>query len=39
MEKVCYAGNLTEVSKETFEAVGWHISNMTGYGFSEQEVA
>ena len=39
MEKVCYAGNLTEVSKETFEAVGWHLSNMTGYGFSEQEVA
>ena len=39
MEAVCYAGNFTEVSKETFEAVGWHLSNMTGYGFSEQEVA
>ena len=36
MEAVCYAGNFTEVSKETFEAVGWHISNMTGYGFSGQ---
>ena len=36
MEKVCYAGIFTEVSKETFEAVGWHLSNMTGYGFSEQ---
>ena len=35
MEAVCYAGNFTEVNKETFEAVGWHLSNMTGYGFSE----
>jgi hypothetical protein len=39
MEKVCYAGVFTEVSKEIFEAVSLHLSNMTGYGFSEQEVA
>jgi hypothetical protein len=35
MEAVCYAGNFSEVNKETFEAVGWHVSDMTGYGFSE----
>jgi hypothetical protein len=35
MEVVCYAGNFSEVNKETFEAVGWHVSDMTGYGFSE----
>ena len=36
MEAVCYAGNFTEVNKETFEAVGWHVSDMTGYGYSDQ---
>jgi hypothetical protein len=39
MEKVCYAGSFTEVSKEIFEAVSSHLSDMTGYGFSEQGVA
>tara|TARA_R110000823_G_scaffold24126_5_gene71383 strand:+ start:2108 stop:2629 length:522 start_codon:yes stop_codon:yes gene_type:complete len=39
MEKVCYAGNFTEVSKDHFEALQGHLSNMTGYGFSEQEAA
>lgn len=36
MEAVCYAGIFTEVSKETFEAVGWHVSNMTGSRFSDR---
>ena len=36
MEAICYAGNFTEVSKETFEAVGWHLSNMTGSRFSDR---
>jgi hypothetical protein len=39
MEKVCYAGVFTEVSKEIFETVSSHLSDMTGYGFSEQGVA
>jgi len=38
MEKVCYAGNFTEVSKDIFETVSSHLSNMTGYGFSERGV-
>lgn len=39
MEKVCYAGNFTEVSKDHFEAYQGHLPDMTGYGFSEQGAA